>query len=126
MIRIHPIVVHFPIALFISALGMEVLSLVFKKENLHKSAWVNYVLGVIAAFFAILTAWIENEQIKHPVFYTHRMLGYLTFAISFAGLIVSRKSNVIFLTFLIIVAVLIAITGFYGGRLVYEYGVGVQ
>ena len=28
---LHPKVIHFPIALFIGAMGMEVLSLIFKK-----------------------------------------------------------------------------------------------
>lgn len=121
-IHLHPIIVHFPIALFISAMGLEVLGLVFKKEILRKAAWVNYVLGVIGAFFAVLSAWIENEEIKHPVFYTHRALGYWTLGISFIGLFFRRYR----ILFLIAAAALVAAAGWYGGRLVYEYGVGVS
>lgn len=132
--HIHPIMVHFPIALFISALGLEVLSIIFKKEKLHQTAWINYILGVVAAIAAILSALLENQTIKHPVFYTHRVLGYWTLIVSFTAFLVlfliRRKSirlfRISFVVLLIITAVLVTITGYYGGRLVYEYGVGVE
>lgn len=44
-IHIHPIIVHFPIALFISAMGCEVLGLVFKKEILRKTVITGYYGG---------------------------------------------------------------------------------
>lgn len=35
-LHIHPLIVHFPAALFITALGLEVLSLLFKKNYCTK------------------------------------------------------------------------------------------
>ena len=133
-IHFHPIIVHFPIALFISALGLEVLSLIFKKDALHQAAWYNYILAVLAAFAAVLSALIDGETLKHTVFYTHRALGWWTLGIAFLSapflFYIKKKSlklfKVLFFIFLIILASLVSLTGYYGGRLVYEYGVGVE
>jgi len=38
-IHLHPALVHFPIALFLSAFIFELLSLIFKNENLKKTAF---------------------------------------------------------------------------------------
>lgn len=44
--------------------------------------------------------------------------------------IIKRRSKkafrIVFLIFLILTTDLVSITGYYGGRLVYEYGVGVE
>ncbi|MCQ9208487.1 MAG: hypothetical protein NG712_03825 [Omnitrophica bacterium] len=133
-IHLHPIIVHFPIALLVSALGLEILSLIFKKENLHQAAWCNYILGALAAALAVLTALIEDETLKHTVFYIHRSLGYWTAAGSLSLLVglwlVKRKTQAVFrrafLIVLVIVSCLTLATGYYGGRLVYEYGIGVE
>ena len=48
---VHPMLVHFPIALFTIVLFLEILSLTFKKEILHQSALTMYIL---AAFMSPL------------------------------------------------------------------------
>ncbi|MCQ9205878.1 MAG: DUF2231 domain-containing protein [Omnitrophica bacterium] len=120
--------------MFISALGLELLSLVLKKDNFHQSAWHNYLLAVLAAIAAVLSALIDGESLKHSVFYIHRALGWWTLAVailSSIGLFLLKMKSpklfkLLFLISLIIMASLVAITGYYGGRLVYEYGVGVE
>lgn len=132
--HLHPLIVHFPIALFITAFGIEVLSLIFNKESLHQAAWHDYVLGVLATVAAVLAAWWDKENVKHPVFYSHRALAYWTQGVAlFSGAIlplVRRKSKkafrIIFFIFLILTTTLVSITGYYGGKLVYEYRVGIQ
>lgn len=132
--HLHPTIVHFPIALFISALGLEILSLIFKKEGFHQCAWYNYILGTVAAFAAVLSALVDGETLKHTVFYTHRALGYWTLGVAFLSSIVlffaKKKSlrifRILFLISLMTIALLVSVTGHYGGRLVYEYGVGVE
>ncbi len=132
--HLHPIIVHFPIALFITAFGLELLSLIFKKEVLHQTAWCNYILAILACVGAVSAALWDGMTLKHPVFYTHRTLAYWTTGIALiSGVIlplVRRKSKrafrIIFFIFLILTTSLVSITGYYGGRLVYEYGVGVE
>ena len=133
-LHLHPLIVHFPIALFITALGIEILSLIFKKEKLHQVAWYDYILGILACVAAVLAAWRDGETLKHPVFYTHKNLAYWTTSVALvSGVIlplVKRKSKkafrIIFFISLILVASLVSLTGYYGGKLVYEYGVGVE
>lgn len=134
MPHLHPIVVHFPIALFISAFGMEISSLLFKKEGLHKAALYNYILGILGALSAVLAAWLDNETVRHQVFYAHRRLAYYTLGISLASgfillLIKNRQKRVFRIFFfisLLFTVIFVSITGYYGGRLVYDYGVGVD
>jgi uncharacterized membrane protein len=132
--HLHPLIVHFPIALFITAFGLEILSLIFKKESLHQASWYNYILAIFATIAAILAAWWDKATVKHPVFYTHKTLAYWTLGVALlSGVIlplVRRKSKrafrIIFFIFLILTMSLVSITGYYGGKLVYEYGVGVH
>ena len=133
-LHLHPLIVHFPIALFITALGAEILSLIFKKDTLHKVAYCNYFFGILGVITAVLSAWRDNMFLKHPVFYTHRNLAYITLIVaSISGIIlllIKRKSErllrIIFFIFLILIASLVSLTAYYGGKLVYEYGIGVE
>ena len=45
--HLHPMIVHFPIALFIIALGLDILSFVIKKETFHHSALTLYVIAAL-------------------------------------------------------------------------------
>ena len=45
--HLHPMVVHFPIALFIAALGFDVSGLIFKKPNWHRTAVHLYILATL-------------------------------------------------------------------------------
>lgn len=131
----HPLIVHFPVALFITALGMEALSRILKKEALHQAACYNYLLGILGSIAAVLAAWWDGQVLEHQVFYTHKTLAYWTVGLALACAVIlflvkRRKSKkvfrIIFFIFLLLTAVLVSITGYYGGRLVYEYGVGVE
>ena len=133
--QLHPLIVHFPVALFITALGMEALCLISKKEALRQAAYYNYLLGTLGGIAAVLAAWWDGQVLEHPIFYTHKTLAYWTAGLALACalilfLVQQRKSKkvfkIIFFTFLILTAVLVSLTGYYGGRLVYEYGVGVE
>ncbi len=133
---LHPKLVHFPIAFFIGALGLEVISLVFKKENLHRAA---VTLFVMAAFIAPLVVWsgleeAEHLNLHHPVLGTHKRFALLTMWGSLAALPVlwvAHQRNqtafrIVFLICLLIFAIFVTIAGHNGGRMVYEYGVGME
>jgi uncharacterized membrane protein len=132
--HLHPLFVHFPVALFITAFGLETLGLIFKRQALQQAAWYNYILGAIAAMAAVLAAWWDGETLKHTVFYVHRNLAYITTAFGLASgivlLIIKNKSvklfRVVFFISLLLAATLVSMTGYWGGKLVYEYGVGVE
>ena len=133
---LHPKVIHFPIALFIGAVGMEALSLLFKKDNLHWTAFHMYILATVITPFVVLTGLqeVEHLHLGHPILTIHKNFGLLTMCISLLSLpilwIVNKQNpkilRAVFLIFLLIIATFVTVTGHNGGRMVYEYGVGVD
>ena len=133
--HLHPMVVHFPIALFVSALILELGSLLFKKENLHQTAVVIYVLATVIAPLVVWTGLEEAERVHlthHPVLDLHRNFALLTMyssLLSLPILFLLRKSKAlrwIFLIQLLMVVSFVTLTAYNGGRMVYEYGVGID
>ena len=124
---IHPLVVHFPIALFITALGFEILSVFLKNKILHQTAWYNYVLGIFSAPVAVSTGLWDGRFWTDPHFYAHRTFGCTTLGFCIiSGLILvlaKRKSlklfRILFFFLLLAVVGFVAITAYYGGKLVY-------
>ena len=77
---LHPKVIHFPIALFIGAMGMEALSLIFKKDNLHRTALHMYIFATVITPFVVLTGLQEADHLHlhHPVLTIHKNFALLT------------------------------------------------
>ena len=133
---LHPRVIHFPIALFIGAMGMEMLSLMFRKERLHRTALDMYIFATVITPFVVLSGLQEAEHLHlhHPVLTIHKNFGLLTMWTSLISLpvlwIVNKRSpkilRTVFLIFVLVIVALVTITGYNGGRMVYEYGVGVE
>ena len=133
---VHPKVIHFPIALFIGAMGMEVLSLISRKDNLHRSAFHMYILATVITPFVVLTGLQEAEHLHlgHPILTIHRNFALLTMWGSLVSLpilwLAKKKSEkilrIVFIVFLLMLVGFVSITGHNGGRMVYEYGVGVD
>ena len=133
---LHPKVIHFPIALFIGALGMEVLSLMIKKDNLHRTALHMYIFATAITPFVVLTGLQEADHLHlhHPVLTIHRNFALLTMWGSLVSLpilgpaskIGEKVLKIVFIVFLIMLATFVSVTGYNGGRMVYEYGVGTE
>ena len=133
---VHPKVIHFPIALFLGAMGMEVLSLIFKKDNFHRTAFHMYILATVITPFVVLTGLQEADHLhlSHPILTLHRNFALLTMGgslISLPILWLAKKKGekllrIVFIIFLLMLAVFVSMTGYNGGRMVYEYGVGVD
>lgn len=134
--HLHPLLVHFPIALLTGALMMEILSLILKKDSWHRTALHMYIFAAAMAPLTVWTGWeeAEHEHLKHAVLTLHRNFALVTMwtallSLPILRLVYQRLSQyfrVLFLAFLIGTAVCVGITGYHGGRLVYEYGVGVE
>ena len=133
---IHPKLVHFPIALIVSAMGMQGLGLLLKKDLLCQGAWLMFVLAVIAMPVVICSGLLEANRLHlhHPILNTHQTFAFWSSGISLAAVAVlwlmRSKNNKLFqITFLIILLVLstlVMLTAHQGGRMVYEYAVGVS
>ncbi|MDE5421007.1 DUF2231 domain-containing protein [Ancylomarina sp. DW003] len=140
MIPLHPIFVHFPIALFFSATAFAIISIIFNsKRNLfiELATW-NLFFGIIGAMFALLSGLSEegtlaHNEIIHSLMETHKLLGFV-----FSGVytlilfwLVVRRSKMKSLEYKGIVVILVLASGFLaysahlGGKMVYEHGAGV-
>ncbi len=132
----HPVVVHFPIALFISALFFKLAGLAFRKESFQNTAVYLYV------FAALITPWIvrsggweaDRMNLHHPLLDAHERFALWTMWTSLMSLPVLwfiRKEypkyfSIIFLVVVLLTAGCVVLTGDRGGRMVYEYGVGMK
>jgi len=139
---IHPKVVHFPIALLATYSLLEIVGIVFKKEFISKSALLILCLGVITAFFAVLTG---NQASANFNFWTNEsntLLGehqtYATYLLWISAIIcgsrifiVLRKKFIritkyVFILFALMIMFLVYQTGMHGGDLVKKYGIGTD
>jgi uncharacterized membrane protein len=165
--ELHPIVVHFPIALLITSVALDVLALVLRRWHLVYGATWLLGFGVVGALAAGLTGSISAHAARDAnvssLLSLHQTLGFATgfvFAVlfvvriiwlsprilaalqirqpAFAG--VERQLRVllpglwgerispllvgVYLTGSLVGLVLLALTGYLGGALVYDHGVG--
>lgn len=136
LIPLHPKVVHFPIALFVSALVFDILSLIARKEGLHKAAVYMYAFAALLTPLVVRTGLWEEERIHlgHPLLEKHRVFALWTMWVSLMSLPVlwfvkkemPKYFRFIFPVFLLGTVVLVTLAGHNGGRMVYEYGAGVE
>lgn len=134
--HLHPMVVHFPIALFIIALLFQIIGMTFKNGSFLKTSLYLYVLAALITPLVLRTGIWEAEKLSlnHPLLDKHRQMAEWTMWVSLMSLpllwFVSREAKkwfqVIFLMFLIVTSVLVSFAADKGGRMVYEYGVGVE
>jgi len=62
---LHPLVIHFPIALFSSAILFDFISILYNKTELLNTSWWTMLLALISSVFAIITGLIDDNLIGH-------------------------------------------------------------
>lgn len=120
--RLHPLVVHLPIAALMLALLAEVLAFRFGAAWRPATAFL-VVLGCIGAGMAVLTGNTLAGNQPPNLLARHELLGWLTLvaAALSAGLLALHSRFAIprwaILVCLIVTALLVAATGHYGGQM---------
>lgn len=134
----HPLIVHFPIALFIIAVVCELLAYFLKSRPLSLAALINGCAAAITAFAAVITGLLAKTLVKSGpavfVLESHETMGYLVLvtALAFAGakLFSHQKQTDKYLTTGIAIGLLgvvfTIIAAHEGGELVYQHGIGVN
>ena len=78
--EIHPLFVHFPIALFATGLFFDLLAEILQKEELEQAGFWCMLMGLVSCLFANMTgllAFLEEGSISDlPQFY-HALLIWL-------------------------------------------------
>lgn len=133
---LHPMIVHFPIALIIVGFLADVVFLFFKSEKcLSKTGFYLMVLGALGAIAAWATGQLftyepsQGEILK--VFEKHETGALITMILMIAGAalriyLVTRKREDTSLKWIVFIIYLLAFctvsfTGFMGGTMVYKY-----
>jgi uncharacterized membrane protein len=133
--HIHPMLVHFPIALIVFGFVADFSSFVFKKETcLSKTGFYLLLGGTLSALFALLTGVFFTSEMSGAageVKETHELFAWITIGILVLTsllrifiLVKNREDNNLkwFAFFLYaLAAISVSLTGFYGGTLVYNY-----
>jgi uncharacterized membrane protein len=124
----HPVIIHFPIALFIVSVAFDLFAIWRKNPAMAKAAYYNLVAAALTAPVAIasgFTAWqwqLEGAKLKG------NLLLHLVFALAASGMILflcgwrvrqrklpQRTPGIIYISLAIATVLLIAVAGHLGG-----------
>ena len=135
-LMLHPMLVHFPIALWALALTYEIGHLILKNEDLHKTAVLIAWAAVFFTPLAVATGLWEQvkHHLNHPVLNQHKQYAFMVLGVSLVCLPVliglhlrpSKFLRKILFVCLLLATIGVGLAGFYGGKLVFEYSVGVE
>src|SRR5947199_5362891 len=134
---LHPMLVHFPIGLFLLSLLLDLASLAFPSvPNLVRDSFYAMLLGVIAALIAAVPGVVDYTDIRsdHPAkrtATTHLTLNLIVVALYGINLgvrsssLVDPKISFGPLILSLVCVGLLSVSGYFGGRLVYYAGISV-
>lgn len=138
LINIHPVFVHFPIALIFSSLVFYFLGHLFRKEELLIAGKWTLYFGTMAAALAVWTGLqaagtVSHGAGVHELMTVHQYFGYAILGISAVlsfWLLISKsnmpgKGGFLFIILLFVLAGLVAQSSDFGGRMVFQHGVGM-
>lgn len=133
--HIHPMLVHFPIALVVFGFIADVASLYFKKEAcLSKMGTYLLIVGTLSALATWLSGVLFTAEMSGSagqVKETHELFAFITIitlvitATLRLYLLIGKKdnSNLKWVAFILygLATISVSLTGFFGGTLVYSY-----
>jgi uncharacterized membrane protein len=126
--RLHPLLVHFPIALVIAAAAAEAVAAALNDIRWRAVAVVNVRAGAAFAVAAVIAGWRLAAEGMDPttLFEWHRWLGAVAACVAIAAAVAtvgyaegSSGRIRIYQVALFSAAVLVAVTGHFGGLLVW-------
>jgi uncharacterized membrane protein/nitrite reductase/ring-hydroxylating ferredoxin subunit len=132
---IHPILIGFPIAFFVGALVIDVLSLVLDKPTLRPTGYHLVIAGIIGALMAAVPGFIDflntvppdstakKRAAKHGILNTTNLLLFIV-------IFFLKKNNSVSLPVIIVLELIgvgiMMVAGWLGGTLVYRNQIGVD
>lgn len=130
--RLHPMMVHFPIALILAAVVMELFTLGKFRHSFRSGIRFLVIIGTISALFTALMGWFlaENEGITGSTLDLHRIVGVVSAGFSVLLLVLLRKSELnpsalsikTYRFFLFLTGIGIGLAGHFGAALTHGEG----
>lgn len=127
--RLHPLLIHFPIALVIAAALAEVAAMVTADEHWRTVAVGNVRAGSVFALLATITGWrlaLAPEMEVSSLLEWHRWLGATAAGVTLAAALATGGVRVrsalgvlMYRVALFAAGMLVAVTGHFGGLLVW-------
>ena len=139
LVNIHPLVVHFPIALLLAFFVVDLLGSLLKKDNWRSVASGMLYLGTLMAGVAVLAGLSAEETVDHganvhEILETHEAIGISILCLSvmlsiwrlISGGIVKGLLNIPYVLMSFLLVILVILGADLGGLMVYKYGVAVE
>lgn len=138
---VHPLIVHFPIALLLTSILADLLGLLRPGSVFKEIAFFLLILGAVGAIAAGVSGDRASETVaplpalreaveQHEDFGTGTIWLFLALLLARLYLVTKGRFVSIFRTTYLLISLiaggLLMATGYSGGRLVYEYGAGVK
>lgn len=140
MPNIHPLIVHFPIALIMVIFILDFLGVLFKRKSFLSTANILTIFAAAGAVMAVVSGLIAEDSIwhtdaAHELLELHETIGFTVLGLTLILLVLRpavKKKKLfgslgwlaVLLSF--VASVLVGYTGYLGGEMVYKYGAGVQ
>jgi len=140
--RLHPIAIHFPLALLISGGALSLCARLVRREDtqnaLQAAAIWNFWIGAMSLGPALLTGWAAYQTVAHDAPSHAAMTLHRNWALATSGVFIVLAafawrgrdkrwpSGWLMGSVLLVGLSLLVSTGFRGGELVFRHGLGVQ
>jgi predicted heme/steroid binding protein/uncharacterized membrane protein len=123
----HPMVVHFPIALFMASSLFILLYLIFKNPSFEITSFYLLILGAVASPFAMATGlltWWINYRLKFTYLVKRKIQLSVLLLIFEIILILWRGfqyqiSHPIYFILIVLLAPIVSLLGYYGGQMTF-------
>ncbi len=139
MPNLHPMLVHLPIALLTANWVFDLLSVVTKRQEFERTGWWTLLAGMIGLAGAITTGLMAEGSVNiaetaRGFFEVHEQLAFGVAAM-YSTLVLWRfaartyipqRLRWVYLVVSFLGVILVWVTGWYGGELVFRFGIGVQ
>ena len=138
VINVHPLFVHFPVALILTSIAFYFLGSIFRKDELFVAGkWVLY-FGTLAAAITVWTGLQAEKTVPHgggthDMMIAHQYFGFVVLGLSlilslsvfFSKTHIPLRGRIFFLIGLVLIGLILIQGADLGGRLVFLNGVGV-